>query len=1058
MTRNPRRVHPGILFALAGSALLHLTGELDASSSPIPLLPLDPTRPAPPVSAQHAAAPVVSADGRHIAFVSTQPNLTPHAPNGMPNIYLRDRLEESTTLVSVGWDRHPADGACDAPALSADGRFVLFRSTARNLTPTGGNGWEQLYLRDLLDQRTELISASPDGRASSGPASEARMTADGRFIVFTSPASDLVDHDANATFDVFLHDRATGRNLLISARANRDGTGSHASRNPSVTPDGRFVVFESLSPDLVENDGNTSSDVFRHDTLGGITVLVSVTLASQAAGGSRNARVSADGRWVTFESTAREIAVTDTDRDRSDVFLRDVESGSTIHLSLGSEFDEYSTGARNAQLSQDGALVVFENGPFSLYAWSAELAAPVMLTPAFDGPLSASGYVIDAQISTDSRFVTFASNSTNIVANATAGTFQIYRHALQTGHTDLVSLNQDGQPAQLDCSGPSTTDGLVIAFSSLDPQLVPDDGNAARDVFVRDMTHAVCQRISEELPDNPSVTPPGWTSVTSAALSADAQRVVFTSTADQLVPGDNNGLPDVFLRDLRTGSLELVSVSTNLNSGNRTSGQAVLSRDGRFVAFLSQATDLTTDGTNGVAQLYLRDLEAATTTLVSRTHSGAPSTIPPANFVISADGRFITYESTDPKLFPIDSNSAADVYQYDRLTGLNSLVSVNLDGNRTGLGYSGNPLTTADARTVIFRSRARNLATNLPPATGLHLYARNLVTGITMAHLTPTPLDAGPTSFLSPLALGADGQLIALGLTTGVMVYDLVSHAPASPIRAGRNPVLNDSGRFLAFEQFDTAGLPQVWVWDRVLDAMVLASPNHHNTGGGNAASQTPLLTPSGRFVLFTSQASDLVPTDTRGVRNLFQRDLLLGRTTLLSHTPGGTGGNCYSTHPVLGPDGQTLLFESAASDLIHDDRNLATDVFLLRIGAFDSDADGMDDDWELVHFGDLSRDGSGDWDQDGVTDLEEFQLGTDPRASSRHLTTRTLTRLTDGQSTVVWDSSPGRTYQVQYRDTLEPGPWHSLPDPVTATGFISHLTVESPAPNRFYRVALLVP
>ena len=153
-------------------------------------------------------------------------------------------------------------------------------------------------------------------------------------------------------------------------------------------------------------------------------------------------------------------------------------------------------------------------------------------------------------------------------------------------------------------------------------------------------------------------------------------------------------------------------------------------------------------------------------------------------------------------------------------------------------------------------------------------------------------------------------------------------------------------------------------------------------------------------------------------------------------------------------------MFESFASDLAAKDFNGFKDVFMLRLGDVDSDNDGMDDDWEMTCFGSLSRDGTGDFDGDGVSDLAEFKAGTNPKNDSSILRALTVTSLSDGSTTVYWSAVPGKTYQVQYKNSVSDANWFSLPGTMIAADSTAAKLDNTAAAssNRFYRVMLVAP
>ncbi|HXI50321.1 MAG TPA: hypothetical protein VNH84_02420, partial [Candidatus Saccharimonadales bacterium] len=282
------------------------------------------------------------------------------------------------------------------------------------------------------------------------------------------------------------------------------------------------------------------------------------------------------------------------------------------------------------------------------------------------------------------------------------------------------------------------------------------------------------------------------------------------------------------------------------------------------------------------------------------------------------------------------------------------------------------------------------------------------------------------------------------------------------------NPSASAQGRLVAYETpATTESAHQIIVRDLQADTNELISISMTGANG-NASSFTPLLSYDARFVVFESKASDLVPGDNNRATDIFVRDRRNGVTHCLSRNLAGTGtGNSVSSHPVLSADGRSVAFQSFAGDVAAGDYNDTRDLFIVTLGGPDTDGDGMDDDWEMAYFGTLDRDGSGDFDQDGASDLAEFLAGTNPANDASIL--RVL-RLTTGlaqadphQRTVVllWSASPGRTYRVQVKSDAN-APWTAVPGDVTAAGTSASLTETVGAadaadnPHRYYRVLVL--
>ena len=284
-----------------------------------------------------------------------------------------------------------------------------------------------------------------------------------------------------------------------------------------------------------------------------------------------------------------------------------------------------------------------------------------------------------------------------------------------------------------------------------------------------------------------------------------------------------------------------------------------------------------------------------------------------------------------------------------------------------------------------------------------------------------------------------------------------------------RNPTLSADGRLVAYESLPVSGpIRNVSVKDLQTGQEELISVNLAGSGGGNGSSFTPLISYDARFVVFASQASDLVPGDNNRAMDIFVRDRLNHATHCLSRNLAGTGtGSRVSSNPIMSADGRTVAFQSFAGDLVPGDYNDTRDVFVVTLGGPDTDGDGMDDDWEMAYFNTLERDGSGDFDHDGASDLDEFRAGTNPTNDSSILRVLRLTTsvdsLTGRRSTVLlWSATPGRTYRVQFKSELN-FPWRAVAGDITASSTSASLTdtVEAaPADfirlHRFYRVMLV--
>jgi Tol biopolymer transport system component len=268
--------------------------------------------------------PALTQDGRLVAFQSFASNLVAGDTNRKLDIFLHDRQVGSTRRISAATGGGSANGASTFAAWSPDDRYLLFSSLASNLVPGDTNNAADIFIYDRIAARIERASVTQDGGQANGPSEFfAYMTADSRFVVFRSSASNLVSNDTNGLADIFVRDRQTG--AVERASVSQSGAqGNRESIFPTISADGRYVVFHSAATNLVPGDSNGKLDVFIRDRQAGTTARVSVSSSgSQGNGGSEDGKITPDGRYVAFESLASNFVGGDTN-GQIDVFVRDL--------------------------------------------------------------------------------------------------------------------------------------------------------------------------------------------------------------------------------------------------------------------------------------------------------------------------------------------------------------------------------------------------------------------------------------------------------------------------------------------------------------------------------------------------------------------------------------------------------------------------------------------------------------------------------------------------------------------------------------------------------------
>ncbi|WP_157640283.1 choice-of-anchor Q domain-containing protein [Lamprocystis purpurea] len=308
----------------------------------------------------------ISADGQFVAFASYASNLVPGDTNAAEDVFVRDRKAGTTERVSLdsnGVQGNSSSTYGDKIAISADGRFVVFTSAASNLVSGDTNAADDIFVHDRETATTERVSLDSNGVQANDWSWSPAISSDGRFVAFASIADNLASNDTNRATDAFVHDRNTGATERVSLESN-GVQANDSSRSPAISSDGRFVAFTSAASNLVSGDTNAADDVFVHDRETARTERVSLDSSGvQGNGTSSYPTISADGQFVAFASSASNLVPKDNDIE--DVFVHDRETGRTERVSTDTCGDSGQLGswdymASNAPaISADGSTVAF---------------------------------------------------------------------------------------------------------------------------------------------------------------------------------------------------------------------------------------------------------------------------------------------------------------------------------------------------------------------------------------------------------------------------------------------------------------------------------------------------------------------------------------------------------------------------------------------------------------------------------------------------------------------------------------------------------------------------
>jgi Tol biopolymer transport system component len=389
----------------------------------------------------------LSATGRFAIFSSEGDNLVEGDTNGVWDVFVRDIRGKATTRASLSSQGEQPNDYSLGGGISSNGRFVAFNSGATNLIPNDENGGSSdVFLRDRTAGTTTVISVSSNGAQGNSRSGAPRMSPNGRFVAFVSAAGNLVPDDLNDRDDVFVRDRWAGVTTRVSINSlGEEGNGNSGSFGRDLTPDGRFVVFDSDADNLVNDDENRSRDIFVHDRdfdedgifdePGAIeTVRVSVGNGWESEGDSLSASISADGRFIAFDGWAR-IVGADFNED-FDIFLHDRQTHVTRLVSLGMGGRAGNSGSFLPSISADGTMITFFSQASDLVPNDHNETADVFIyhvaqrtieraVMGMDGE-EPDGCTFDSTFAAGGCSIGFSSIATNLVEGDTNGEHQVY--------------------------------------------------------------------------------------------------------------------------------------------------------------------------------------------------------------------------------------------------------------------------------------------------------------------------------------------------------------------------------------------------------------------------------------------------------------------------------------------------------------------------------------------------------------------------------------------------------------------------------------------------------
>lgn len=912
---------------------------------------------------------LVSENGRYVFFDSYAPNVIASAasyPANALNLYRHDRMTGDTILVSVDVTGSGyANRYSTLVDVSQDGNIVLFRSSATNLHALDTTNDEDIYARDIASGTTTLVNSNAAGTIKVTAFVDSNsLSADGRLVVFNSSSNELHPFDQNSLGDVFVRNLVTGEIDLVSQNWSNTGPGNANSGGPRISGDGRVVVFRSGATNLhpLVHEPRSSGEMYARNLETGVLHLVSINVAG--TGGVDGAyswmSINIDGTMVAFASSADGLSEADQNNE-TNLFLRNLVSDTTTFVSpVGFLFAD-------PMMSANGKIIAY-HGTGGLRTYNMETQTQTLI-----GQFQPQ----DMSVSADGSTIAFATFDT-----------RVYVHTLATGQTHEIgstalSGSQDSNPFIAQAAN-----GGIVTFAGR-KAFVPGDTNVKLDVFTFDVNSGEFHLISKRLSSVWSSTAAGRSHTLPSTVSANGRYVVFTSDATNLkvdVPVVPN-MRNIYRYDRVTGEVELVSVnSTGDGSGNGDSGYAAISADGNMIAFVSDADNLHPLDTGGT-DVFVRNMITGETGLVSinATGDGSGDNRAEDAVQISADGKRVMFFSRARNLQPLETYRRTQVFVRDLETQTTTLVTINSLGNGVMDGYASNAVLSGDGNMVVFTSDSTNLHP-LDTTTGGDLYARNIATGVTHLVSTNRSGTAGTNDYAGSVAISFDGNIVAF-TSRATDLHPLKTSSPLFPygvedafarnlttgeisllsVNAAGNGGANDhiynltidaAGRTVAFSTVannlvnaDTDNISDVFARDLARGVTQLVSDNtpspERPLWSGN---YRPVISSDGNVVAFVS--SD-------GISDVFARNLISGQTVTLSRTLEGPYGVDDNTQLSISSDGSVVAFTSEARDLVEADLNDDIDVFVAHVT------------YDLARL-------LGDYNLDGAVDAADYSVWRD--------------------------------------------------------------------------------
>ncbi|BAY27535.1 hemolysin-type calcium-binding region [Calothrix sp. NIES-2100] len=430
---------------------------------------------------------------------------------------------------------------------------------------------------------------------------------------------------------------------------------------------------------------------------------------------SSTPKISANGNYIAFTSSANNLVVNDTN-SRQDIFVYDLTTKQTTRVSLASNGTQLFNDSSNPSISADGSFVAFityssyvSNGLLiasdDISIYNRTTAQTTRINNATDGS-RANSRSFNPSISGDGNYITYTSAATNLVLNDSNSADDIFVYNRNTGETTRVSIANDGTQANASSSLASiSADGRYIVFQSNASNLVANDINAQTDIFLYDRTTSNITRVSVAS-DGTEANGNNY----GASISADGGYIVYSSAASNLVANDNNNRSDVFVYDRTTKQTTRISIASNGTEGDDSSFSPSISSDGRYITYISAATNLVANDSNFQSDVFVYDRNTQQTTRVNLAGNGTQANFSSSSPSISGDGRYVAFDSLANNLVLNDTNNGRDIFVYDRSSTFNTISPNVVQGSWVDFDNDGDLdiLSPLNTDLILYRNQGGN--------------------------------------------------------------------------------------------------------------------------------------------------------------------------------------------------------------------------------------------------------------------------------------------------------------------------------------------------------------